>query len=117
MRIKAFRQAFLVHGQRVYFQFIDPVLDHGQKLFIYPALHVAEGDIGVRTLSGAGNLHGKLRIADTAADQGRVENKSFHKPVTGTAKHLVLFRFRYAAGRIGAAVDGEAAVISIDKQA
>ena len=65
---------------------------------------------------GAGDLHGELWITDSAADQGRVENKGFHKPVTGTAKYLVFFRLRHAAGRIGAAVDGEAAVIPVDEQ-
>ena len=60
-------------------------------------------------------LHGKLGVTDSSADQGRVENQRLHKTVSGSPHNLVLFRLRYASGRIGAAVKGETVVIPVNK--
>ena len=84
-----------------------------QKLPVHPVFHVAEHNIRLGSLSGRQNLHGQLRASDSAADQSRVENQSFHKTILGAAQCLVLGRFVHAPHGVGTAVQTDAGVITV----
>ena len=68
-------------------------------------------------LSGGCDFHGKPGVADTAADQGRIENQGFHKAISGAPHDFILFRFADTAGRIGAAVNRNTFIITVNKEA
>ena len=69
------------------------------------------------TFSGLSDLHGEVHVPDPAADQSCVKDQGLHKAVPGAPEHLVFFRLLHAAGRVGAAVDGDAFVIAVDEKA
>ena len=81
MGIYTLRKAFLVHGQGIYLKAADPILDHGEKLFIIPPLKIADGYIRMRAFSGIHDFNGKLWITDPAADEGSIKYQGFYKSI------------------------------------
>ena len=50
--IDAFRQTFLVHGEGIDLQVLDPFFYELQQGLVHPVAHIAEGDVGVGALPG-----------------------------------------------------------------
>ena len=96
---------------------LDAVFNLVQHFFIHPALHVADGDVGVGAFPGVHDFHGQLGVSDAAAYEGGVEDEGLHKAVTGAAQYLVLFRLADASGRVSPAVHGETGVVAVDEEA
>ena len=70
-------QAFLIHGQRIYLQILNPFLDFIQELLINPVFHITDGNVSVGALSGRCYFHGKPGIADSPPNQGRIKKSGF----------------------------------------
>ena len=92
-------QAFLIHGQRIYLQILNPFLDFIQELLINPVFHITDGNVSVGALSGRCYFHGKPGIADSPPNQGRIKNQGFHKAISGAPHDFILFRFADTAGK------------------
>lgn len=73
-------QAFLIHGQRIYLQILNPFLDFIQELLINPVFHITDGNVSVGALSGRCYFHGKPGIADSPPNQGRIKIRVSTKP-------------------------------------
>ena len=63
------------------------------------------------------DFHGQLGVTDPPPDQGGVKDQCLHKSVPGPPQDLILFRLTHPSGRVGAAVDGKAFVITVNKKA
>ena len=68
-------------------------------------------------LSGRCYFHGKPGIADSPPNQGRIKNQGFHKAISGAPHDFILFRFADTTGRIGAAVNRNTFIITVNKEA
>ena len=110
-------QAFLIHGQRIYLQILNPFLDFIQKLLIHPVFHITYGNVSVGALSGGCDFHGKPGVPDSPANQGSIKNQGLHKAVPGSTHDFILFRFADATGWIGAAVNRNTFIITVNKEA
>ena len=113
---KKFCQAFLVHGQGIRMDVLNPFSEQIQAVFIILPFHVTEDDVSVRTVPCIQHLHMKPGGADTSADQCRVKNNGFHETVPGTPEGPVFQRLLNSPGRIGTAVDGQASFYAGKKQ-
>ncbi len=58
-----------------------------------------------------------MRITDPPPHKRRVKHNRLHKPIPGAPEGFVLVRFIHAPGRISAAVNGDACLIPLHKQA
>ena len=109
-------QAFLIHGQCIYLQILNPFLDFIQELLIHPVFHITDGNVSVGALSGGCDFHGKPGIPDSPPNQGSVKNQGFHKTIPGAPHDLIFFRFADTTGRIGAAVNRNTFIITVNKE-
>ncbi len=98
--IKAFREAFLIHGKCVNLNFVNPGFYFLQKGMVHPVVHVAQHNVGLGAVACMKHLHAELFASDSSSYQSRIKNNGFHKSVLGTPKHLILFRFFHPAGGI-----------------
>ena len=94
----------------------DPFPDFSKKIRIHPALHITQYNIRSGILPGIQHLHMKIRAADPAADQCRVDYYRLHKSILGSPKHLILIRFLHPSGRIGSGIDQHSLFITVHQQ-
>ena len=99
-RHQAFQQTFLPQRQVGDVDALQLAADGAHHLRIGFALDIAQHHIGVGGHPHLHQLHGQMRIAQTAADQRGVAHQRFDEPIPRAAQRPILVRLFHTAGGI-----------------